>query len=557
VRATSLLTVFLVACGAGSTSSSVRPADITYAQAVGARACLPIDDFPEPLAVDWQPLVRGDLEVAMHQGLAVVAYDCNAIRPLPQCHVDGSYGFVGTTTKEQVIQLDNADELRANLPFSGATLSAKLGADMAVGATLDVALVMVGQRVASRRQLTKADLQGDCAGATHFVQSATVGAFSMQTGARAKVHTAAELLSVGVEGGSSSSRSVHNQDGSLEDCRKSSPDAQAMQGQCGAILRLQLRRLGVAPTANDAVAHNPCPQGFVLAGGKCSLLAAGVAHLCAYGEADDCKAQCDAGDAGSCAHLGLMYDVGTAVRADPLRASGLFQQACEGGNAPSCGRLGEMYLAGSGPAADEGRAREFLRRGCQGGWMEACTRLGALEHKANANVNVVALWSRACSGGDGEGCANMGFVHTNGLGVPRDLAHAAESYRQGCDLGSLRSCALLGAAYEKGEGLPADEHRAVEIYRTACDAGNWMGCDRLSMLYFRGGGVLEKNEPRGMELLARSCKLGSHSSCFILGMRLLRRTGAPKDEALGREILQQACIAGEKNACNMLAGSGP
>jgi len=77
------------------------------------------------------------------------------------------------------------------------------------------------------------------------------------------------------------------------------------------------------------------------------------------------------------------------------------------------------------------------------------------------------------------------------------------------------------------------------------------------MLYFRGGGVLEKNEPRGMELLARSCKLGSHSSCFILGMRLLRGTGAPKDEALGREILQQACVAGEKNTCNMLAGSAP
>ena len=34
-----------------------------------------------------------------------------------------------------------------------------------------------------------------------------------------------------------------------------------------------------------------------------TLTTAGVAHLCAYGDADDCKAQCDAGDAGSCANL--------------------------------------------------------------------------------------------------------------------------------------------------------------------------------------------------------------------------------------------------------------
>ena len=547
----------VAACGAGSTASSIRPSEITYAQAVGAAECRPVDDLPEPLAVDWRPEVRSDLEVAMHDGLSVVAYDCNTIRLCLGAGAEGSYGFVGTTTKEQVIQLDNSDELKANLPFSGAALSAKLGGDMARGATLDIALVMVGKRVASRRLFTTADLQGDCAGATHFVQSATVGAFSMQTGARARVHSAAELFSVGVEGASASTRSVRNQDGSLEDCRKSTPDAQALQGQCGAILRLQLRRLGMAASESDIAEHNPCPKGFALAAGKCTLTTAGVAHLCAYGDADDCKAQCDAGDAGSCANLGLMYDVGRGLKADTLRAAELFQTACEKGNAPSCGRLGEMFLAGSGPAADEVRAREFLRRGCQGGWFEACTHLGALERKANATINVVALWTRSCTGGDGEGCTSLGFLHTHGLGVPLDLAKAAASYRQGCDLGSVRGCGLLGEAYEKGQGVAPDERHAVELYRRACDAGGWMGCSGLSNMYFRGGASLEKNDARGMEFLSRACTLGAQGACLGVGMRYLNGVGVAKDQARGRDILQHACSAGEKNACALLSGSVP
>ena len=145
----------------------------------------------------------------MHDGLSVVAYDCNTIRPLPRCRAEGSYGFVGTTTKEQVIQLDNSDELKANLPFSGAALNAKLGGDMARGATLDIALVMVGKRVASRRLITTSDLQGDCAGATHFVQSATVGRVLHADGRPCQGPLCRRrLFSVGVGGGRAPARGL-------------------------------------------------------------------------------------------------------------------------------------------------------------------------------------------------------------------------------------------------------------------------------------------------------------------------------------------------------------
>ena len=137
--------------------------------------------------VDWKPEQRGDLEIAMSEGVAVVAYDCSGMKLLKDCHLNGSYGYLGMTRKEQVVRLSDSDEVRANLPLSGVKLSAELKR----GASLDVAMVMVGKRRTTWREPTKTDLQGPCDGATHFVRAATVGAFVMETGTKAKAQVVA------------------------------------------------------------------------------------------------------------------------------------------------------------------------------------------------------------------------------------------------------------------------------------------------------------------------------------------------------------------------------
>ena len=72
----------------------------------------------KPLVVDWKPEQRGDLEVAMSEGLAVVAYDCQHMELLTDCRVEGSYGFKGVVFKQQMIRLADADEIKTNLPLS-------------------------------------------------------------------------------------------------------------------------------------------------------------------------------------------------------------------------------------------------------------------------------------------------------------------------------------------------------------------------------------------------------------------------------------------------------
>ena len=52
-----------------------------------------------------EPEQRIDLEGAMREGVAVLSYDCKSMKVLRDCHVDGPYGFFGTTLQEKVLQL--------------------------------------------------------------------------------------------------------------------------------------------------------------------------------------------------------------------------------------------------------------------------------------------------------------------------------------------------------------------------------------------------------------------------------------------------------------------
>ncbi|HSN98959.1 MAG TPA: hypothetical protein VLS89_11760, partial [Candidatus Nanopelagicales bacterium] len=125
----------LTSCGPGAAAETIRPNDPTAAEALGEPGgeCREVGSTGEPLVVDWKPELRGDLEIAMREGVAVVSYSCEGIKLLKDCRIEGSYGYLGMTKKEQVVRLQNADELRANLPLSGGSI----GGELARGSSLD------------------------------------------------------------------------------------------------------------------------------------------------------------------------------------------------------------------------------------------------------------------------------------------------------------------------------------------------------------------------------------------------------------------------------------
>src|SRR5438105_3665033 len=129
------------ACG-GTPAEALRPADPT----MPGEACDLGSGTAEPLVVDMPAEQRGDIEIAMKDAVAVVHYDCHTLKLLRDCKIGGTYGFKGMQTKERLLRLENADDVRVNLPTMGPAIAAKLEAEMSRGTTLDVALVMVGKR---------------------------------------------------------------------------------------------------------------------------------------------------------------------------------------------------------------------------------------------------------------------------------------------------------------------------------------------------------------------------------------------------------------------------
>jgi hypothetical protein len=601
--ATAIVTSGLLAssCGGGTPADLLRPKDPSAAAALGdgPAACHQVEKYGEPLVVDWKPDQRGDLEEVMHDGVAVVSYSCNGIKLLKQCHLEGSYGYLGMTKREQVVRLQSADELQANLPLSGLKIAGEIGGDMSRGTTLDIALVTVGKRRTTWKSPTRDDLKGDCDGATHVVRGASVGAFAVQTGTRAEAKTSVQIFGAGAGAGSSSARDVNDKEGDPSACAAASPEAVSAPAQCGAAVRIEL--VGIADSAakeppkapaKEAGAGEPdkahalevevapCPQGLVLIEGKCTASTEDKPHQCEPRDQADCQKQCDRGHAGSCGALGAYFedrtreydkalaalkkgcdggDVrscvnlggmtfdGIGTKADPTAAAALFQSGCSSGDAIGCARLGLAYRTGTGVAHDDARAAGLLRKGCDGGQARSCGELGAMTHDgagvAKDESAASRLLRRGCDGGDARSCTVAGEQAEK-----NDAILASIFFQRGCFGGdfkeSARSCAGLGRVFQAGP--MANDQRAHDAYRWACDKMNMLGCAVLKVAWGDQRPVFpdvaEQIRIEGV------CNGGDARACATLGV-LQVAGGNP----MGKSMLDRSCNMGDAWGCALKA----
>ena len=476
-------------CKPGAAAEAVRPADPSSASVIDATSgpCREVDKRGEPLVVDWKAEERAELELAMRDGVAVVHYDCKGLSLVRDCNVEGVYGYRSVTLKEQVIDLENADELRANLPAFGGALAAKLDGELKRGSKLDVALAIAGKARTSRKEASVKELSGSCKGATHFVRGAYVGAFALSTATRADVRTAAQVFGASAEGASQSKKSVMNVDGSIEGCRSAPADSDKPAPKCSALLRLELVELGAAPPSVAGQTGEPvvagCPEGLVRREGKCTAPAAKVAHTCKWDDTADCEAQCTLGDLASCTNLGFRQN--PRLPEGNQRAKELFERACNGGEPTGCYRLGVLLAEGrEGVSADPARAAKVLEQACAAGVGASCRDASVyydlgVPGIAQDVARSLAYQRRGCNSGDGASCVQIAYRYRDGKGVPRDPGRAAEYFQKGLDGRLAPSYYELGLLYSKGEGVPKNAERAKALFKTACDMKDARACDEL------------------------------------------------------------------------------
>lgn len=611
------LLLLLSAVVASCAGNATRPADPRAAEALGRASVAVYEDYAEPLVVDWTPDQRGDLEVMMDQGLVVVRMDEKGLRLLKECTVEGAYGFVGTQRKEQVLHLESVDDVRANLPTTGIALASSLSGELSRGASLDIALVMVGRVTSTRRHLPKGTLVAACAEATHFVRAATVGAFAMQTATRGSLRTAAQLLGAGVSASSGSAKSVSTRDGDLAACEQTTRGSAVPQ--CRAPLRLQLVAIGVE--AADEIG-NPCPTGLSLTEGVC-VHPGDKAHLCEPKDSADCDRQCalgdvkscwfaaakkplasarmqldkacsggvpescgrlagllletsdaesqkagfeaaikgcSGGDADGCWHAFVAYTEGAGVRPDRAKAGSVARLACEAGSARSCGALGALALDDRSPTAFG-----LTSRACDGAVAYACVLkaetyvygLGVKRDPERARRDLQAL----CAAKDGSACNQLGDLLGAGLLGKQDAVAAFAAHSSACELSDQGGCRAVAEALVFGEGTARDVLRGTKMWEEACEKGEGTACAQLGSSVLKAHDGLSGDTKKGIALIRKSCSLHSAVGCRLLADKLRIGSSVERDEAKARELYQDACELQSPRACGalgdmMIAGAG-
>ncbi len=476
----------VAACGAGE---AARPGDPTYAGATGGETgggaiCHDVKADGTPLIVDWRPEDRGDVEVAMKRGVAFVHYDCNSIKLVPDCTAPGTYGFIGMTKKEQVINLANADEAKANLPFSGGTI----GASLSRGDSIDIGLIMVGKRTTTFAQVTQADMTGRCAGATHFIRSATLGAYAMTTDTAGSVTTTAQIFSVGGSAGSTSTKKASSKDGDVASCASADPDATKPPSQCGAPLRVQLVAIDGPPTDGKTGAGAlDCPAGMTAVNGKCTSVSAAAGPVCKDDDTDPaaCAASCKSNVVASCTSWGdilIRKALAEKSRAYDADMAESFRRGCALSDEDECAMFAINTASGRGVPQDGPKALEIA--------------------------------ASACRAGAAVGCTVIGGMYDKGIGVTADRAKGTQMYERACNAGDKLGC--IGAAQAYGEGRPGiavDRVKMTDYFDRACDAGEAWGCVNAGKSYEAGGGGVTPNRDLALGFYRRGCEKKNADAC--------------------------------------------
>ena len=494
----SFLLTIISGCGSGLNSSSSQGI-LDGIKAAQETKCTTKKDESEVLVVDFPASERSNLEIMMREHVIAVEHNCKALKVLRTCQVDGEYAFKGTLVKNEEVRIESADELNSNLPFSAVKLNAKLKGEFKRGATVDLMMTSIGQQRSALTEVTPADLSGRCANATHYIFSATLGAFAMTLGDRKKINAAAKLFSFKQDADTSSKQSFTYRDGQLEACQSSDSSATSPQKGCGAILKVYL--IPISQTSDEALAQTPanpkkasseakqvptrqvtCPPHQEFFGGQCRN--AKKQEACTLQNISSCSSQCETDkQALSCAILGYAYHTGEQVESNSRRAQYYLENGCE---------LGEPY---------------------------ACYMLGSLLHQGKNYQQdykySAKLFDRGCQLGDGPSCYRYAKQLMKGQGVELNQELASRVYHEGCAAGYPKACTNLGKSYSKGYGVEVDLEYSFKLYRRACDGGSAQGCYNVATRYSKGKGVKQDFKQRH-RFGVRSCRLGHPKACAKL-----------------------------------------
>lgn len=152
----------------------------------------------------------------------------------------------------------------------------------------------------------------------------------------------------------------------------------------------------------------------------------------------------------------------------------------------------------------------------------------------------------------------VGIDYQLGRGLSKDLARAAELFKQACDGGLAEACERLGHMYRAGSGVTKNPSAALHLDQRACDLEYITGCYGLLVDYEGNARASASVWAKILSLTTKSCNQGDFDDCVGLAELYLQGPGFPKDATRAAAIFQgllMSCKAGAAPACSSLARS--
>jgi len=210
--------------------------------------------------------------------------------------------------------------------------------------------------------------------------------------------------------------------------------------------------------------------------------------------------------------LGVMALHGILGPRDPEVACSMFASAWDKGFLDAAYRL-----SGCVAEKDPARAEDLLRTAAESGHATAAEQIGrrCLEAKPQdlkcAFVNV----SAAAAAGRPSAKSLLGWMYTQGEGVPADPQRAIALYLDAAKSGDLSASNNLGELYETGRGVTVDGAKAAAYYEEAAKAGFAPAQFNLGRLD-AGGTVVPRDADKARTWLNAALKSGLQPAQKIL-----------------------------------------
>lgn len=116
-------------------------------------------------------------------------------------------------------------------------------------------------------------------------------------------------------------------------------------------------------------------------------------------------------------------------------------------------------------------------------------KAGEKAHQRNDYATALREWQPLAKQGQAAAQYQIGLLHANGQGVPKDDAQARQWYEKAANQGHALAQVNLGSLYDYGRGGSQDFRMAVRWYLRAANQENDLAQQKLGLLYERGDGV--------------------------------------------------------------------